>query len=366
MSMFMHGWRFVFGALFLLAFCSPSPAQDLDPSVRQIPPPNDVAAPPADATRDASGLFWRVLRPGAGGPHPQGRARVTVQYTMWTPAGRTVDSTASRRQPAVLALDTTFEGLRKGLEEMVVGEQRRLWIPEPLAYGRRPDRPGGAIVIDVELIAMTPSSEAAPPDIETPPAGATHTASGLVYYVLQPGTGTDHPLPHGFATFHYNGWTIYGDLFDSSTLRAAPVTPRVDTTLPGLSEALQLMVAGEKARFWIPAMLGFQGSAPPHSPLVFDIELVSVKAVEQVVGPPGTVTIESNVPLSSFFLIRPDGTRFGWTGPHTFADQPPGQYEIELDIVAGYNSTLEISPPDMVLQPGGTLTIAIGYTKKKP
>ena len=358
--------RFVIPVVVFLLWFHPRPlAQDSLRDVPQILAPADVGAPSTDATRSTSNLFFKVLRPGTGGTRPQGRDRVTVQYTIWTPAGQTVDSTASRRQPAVLALDTTVEGLRKGLEEMVVGEQRRLWIPDPLAYRRRADRPGGAIVIDVELIGIAPSNEAAPPDIETPPSGATHTASGLVYHVLQPGTGTDHPLPHGFVTFHYNGWTIDGDLFDSSTLRAAPVTVRVDTTLPGLSEALQLMVAGEKARFWIPATLGFQGSAPPHTPLVFDIELVSVKAVERIVGPPGTVTIESNVPLSSFFLIRPDGTRFGWTGPHTFTEQRPGQYEIEPDIVAGYNSTLEISPPDMVLQPGGTLTIAITYTKKK-
>ena len=366
MTVTMSGWGFILVALLLPSLSVRPYAQSLTETAIRVPPPSDVGAPPADATRGASGLFWKVLRPGTGGQRPQGRDQVTVQYTIWTPDGRTLDSTQSPRQPAVLALDLTIEGLRKGLEQMVVGEERRLWVSEDHAYGGHADRPRGAMVIDVELLAIAPSAVAVPVDVETPPSGATRTRSGLAYQILQRGPGTDHPLPHGFATFHYSGWASDGDLFDSSALRGEPVTFRVDTVLPGLSEGLQLMVPGEKARFWIPERLAYQGLAPPHGPLVFDVELVSVKQIAHVTGPPGTVTIESNVPLSSFFLIRPDGSRFGWTGPHTFAGQPPGQYEIEPDVVAGYTSTIDISPPDMVLQPGGTLTITITYNKRRP
>ena len=40
---------------------------------------------------------------------------------------------------------------------MVVGEKRRFWIPEDLAYGPKVEgsgRPGGMLVFDVELISI--------------------------------------------------------------------------------------------------------------------------------------------------------------------------------------------------------------------
>ena len=362
----MSRWRLFLVALLFLSVHGGTEAQTPAAATQQVPPPPDVADPPPDLTQTQAGIVWKLLRPGTGSQHPLGGDQVTVHYTIWTPTGETVDSTQSHQQPSVLALDKTIDGLRTGLEAMVVGEQRRLWVPEQQAYGGKADRPGGAMVIDVELLAIAPSAVAAPRDLATPPAGATRTRSGLVYQVLQRGTGDDHPLPHGFATFHYRGWTSDGDMFDSSDLRGEPVTFRVDTVLPGLTEGLQLMVAGEKARFWIPESLVYQGSAPPAGPLVFDVDLVSVTKVERLTGPPGTVTIVSNIPIASFFLIRPDRSRFGWQGPHTFTGQPPGQYEIEPDIVAGYSTTLDISTPDMVLQPGGALTITITYKKRSP
>lgn len=63
------------------------------------------------------------------------------------------DSSVARGAPVTLPLDRAIEGWTEGLQLMVVGEKRRLWIPEPLAYKGRRD-PEGMLVFDIELIKI--------------------------------------------------------------------------------------------------------------------------------------------------------------------------------------------------------------------
>ena len=100
---------------------------------------------------------------------------------------------------------------------------------------------------------------------------ASHTRS------LTPGTGTRHPKKFDQVTVHYTGWTTDGKMFDSSVARGKPATLPLDRVIPGWTEGLQLMVAGEKVRFWIPQNLAYQGKQPPFGMLVFDIELISIQ-----------------------------------------------------------------------------------------
>jgi peptidylprolyl isomerase len=77
-------------------------------------------------------------------------------------------------------------------------------------------------------------------------------------------------------TVHYTGWTTDGKMFDSSVARGEPATFRLDQVIPGWTEGLQMMVEGEKRRFWIPARLAYEGQAGPQGMLVFDIELIRI------------------------------------------------------------------------------------------
>ena len=119
----------------------------------QIPAPADVAAAPADAETTASGLASKVLEAGSGSTHPTATSNVTVHYTGWTTDGRMFDSSVTRGQPATFPLNGVIRGWTEGVQFMVVGEKRRFWIPEELAYGGRRD-PRGMLVFDVELIAI--------------------------------------------------------------------------------------------------------------------------------------------------------------------------------------------------------------------
>ena len=58
--------------------------------------PADVAAPPSDAVKTASGLATKVLRVGSGKERPTAASRVTVHYTGWTTDGKSFDSSDAR------------------------------------------------------------------------------------------------------------------------------------------------------------------------------------------------------------------------------------------------------------------------------
>ncbi len=118
--------------------------------------PDDVAAPPASATTTASGLATRVLKAGTGTTHPSATSRVKVHYTGWTTDGEMFDSSVQRGEPATFGLNQVIAGWTEGVQLMVEGESRRMWIPQDLAYGGRAGAPKGMLVFDVELLAIMP------------------------------------------------------------------------------------------------------------------------------------------------------------------------------------------------------------------
>jgi FKBP-type peptidyl-prolyl cis-trans isomerase len=119
-----------------------------------IPAPSDVASPPADATTTASGLATKVLTPGTGTKHPSARSKVRVHYSGWTTDGKMFDSSVARNEPISFGLHQVIPGWTEGVQLMVEGETRRLWIPEKLAYAGAPGAPKGMLVFDVELIKI--------------------------------------------------------------------------------------------------------------------------------------------------------------------------------------------------------------------
>jgi FKBP-type peptidyl-prolyl cis-trans isomerase len=119
-----------------------------------IPAPADVATPPADATTTSSGLASKVLKPGTGTRHPGPTSRVRVHYSGWTTDGKMFDSSVARNEPISFGLNQVIRGWTEGVQAMVEGETRRLWIPEKLAYAGSPGAPKGMLVFDVELIKI--------------------------------------------------------------------------------------------------------------------------------------------------------------------------------------------------------------------
>ena len=244
------------------------------PAPKTIPAPPDVAAPPADAVKAASGLISKVLSPGTGTDHPTPADLVTLDYTGWTSDGKMFDSSLVRGRPSTFPVNRVIAGFSEGVQLMVVGEKRRIWVPESLAYKGQTGKPAGTLVFDLELIGIP---NRAPADVKAPPSDAKHTPSGLAYKVLHEGTGGRHPKSSSEVTVNYTGWTTDGKMFDSSVVRGEPATFTLNGVIAGWTEGLQLMVEGEKTRFWIPEKLAYKGQSPPYGMLVFDVELIRIQ-----------------------------------------------------------------------------------------
>jgi len=329
--------------------------------VAQIPPPPNVARPPEDAVQSIDPanprrfIFSKVLAAGSGTTHPDDSQILTVHYTVWAIDGTTIDDSRSRGKPAMWSPRRLMDGLAWGLQLMVVGEKRRVWIPAVLAHEWATDM----LVYDLELLAMSPApARPTAAELGAPPADATRTSSGLAFKILRSGTGTERPKPAGTVTIHYSAWTSRGsDVFDETIRRNAPLTTPVDGLMPGMTEALQLMAVGERTRFWIPPALGY--SPPlPSAMIVVDVELLSI---QHALDGAGTVRVQANSPDAIYRLIMPDGTTREGRGPQMFPSVPTGTYRIRPVPIPLFSIGMVAEPADMTLRPGGTLEITINY-----
>lgn len=111
--------------------------------------------------------------------------------------------------------------------------------------------------------------------------GVITTASGLQYEIIEQGDGQVHPSVTSKVTVHYHGTLIDGTVFDSSVERGDAIIFKVKQVIKGWQEGLQLMVAGQKVRLYIPHKLAYGkrglGKVPPGSVLIFDVLLINVQ-----------------------------------------------------------------------------------------
>lgn len=109
--------------------------------------------------------------------------------------------------------------------------------------------------------------------------GVTQTAQGVLYEVLQKGTG-DKANIRSIVSVYYKGMLIDGSVFDDNTQQGYPDAFRLADLITGWQIALTQMCAGDKWRIYVPAEVGYgamsMAGIPKHSTLIFDIELVGV------------------------------------------------------------------------------------------
>ena len=249
--------------------------------------PGDLTAPD-DAEVTDSGLASKCLEKGNGEATPGPTDIVKTHFSGWTSKGEFLESTRLHDGPAQFKLDqVSIKGWVEGLQLMTQGEKRRLWIPAALAFGENAPEgaPQGDLVFDFELLEIQsapkkPEPLPAPDDVAAAPDGAEITSSGLASKILKKGSGRTHPKATEEVLVHYTGWTIDGEMFDSSVVRGEPISFPLNGVIPGWTEGVQLMVEGEKRRFWIPGKLAY-GDTPtqpgaPSGMLVFEVELIKI------------------------------------------------------------------------------------------
>ena len=193
-----------------------------------------------------------------------------MHYTGWTTDGKMFDSSVHARRSRRRSRSTgVIKGWTEGVQLMVVGEKRRLWIPAELAYGEAGRaRPQGMLVFDVELLEMKPPPK--PPGADRRrrrrrrtrrrPSRASRTRCSRRAPARSTRSATST------VEVHYTGWTTDGKMFDSSVARGEPATFPLDDVIAGWTEGVQLMVDGEKTRFWIPGNARLRQRPSPARP----------------------------------------------------------------------------------------------------
>jgi len=105
--------------------------------------------------------------------------------------------------------------------------------------------------------------------------------SGLRYEIVKPGTGP-FPLPTDTVKVNYTGALVDGTVFDSSEKSGQPVEFPLNQVIPGWTEGIQKINKGGKIKLYVPAALAYgdQGrpNIPPGATLVFDVEVLEIKA----------------------------------------------------------------------------------------
>lgn len=108
-------------------------------------------------TVTASGLRYKVLKPGSGAKPASAEAVVKVNYKGTFINGTTFDSTEGR-EPAEFALNEVVKGWTEGLQLMKAGEKAEFVIPYDLAYGERGRGAGmppyQTLVFEIELLEV--------------------------------------------------------------------------------------------------------------------------------------------------------------------------------------------------------------------
>jgi FKBP-type peptidyl-prolyl cis-trans isomerase len=121
--------------------------------------------------------------------------------------------------------------------------------------------------------------------------GVKTTASGLQYKVVAAGDPkAASPTPTDTVSVQYTGKLIDGTEFDSSYSRGQPATFPVNGVIKGWQEALVMMKPGAKWQLFVPPDLAYGKQPRPGIPggslLVFDVELLSVKAAPTAAAAP--------------------------------------------------------------------------------
>ena len=122
------------------------------------------------------------------------------------------------------------------------------------------------------------------------------TNSGLQYEILSKGESDQSPQADDEVEVHYHGTLINGEVFDSSVERGESSKFKVNQVISGWTEALQLMVIGDKWKLFIPSDLAYgetgNNSIGPNETLIFEVELLGITREEE--PEPEPVVVDSN------------------------------------------------------------------------
>ncbi|HEY4211458.1 MAG TPA: FKBP-type peptidyl-prolyl cis-trans isomerase [Steroidobacteraceae bacterium] len=229
-----------------------------------------AAGKPTTASKPAAAPAKKAAAPAAAGAAKTGDAKGQTSYSIGVSMGTQLHGAG------IDADMVTVDRIAAGIHDALAGKAK-MSDADQEAIGNM-IRTARTAQVDKNHTAAAAflAANGKKPDIVT-------TASGLEYKVIAAGNGNS-PAPTDEVSVQYRGKLLDGTEFDSSYAHGGqPVTFPVNGVIPGWTEALQLMKPGAKFQVFIPPKLAYDVNSPspvipPGSMLVFDVELVSVKA----------------------------------------------------------------------------------------
>lgn len=200
--------------------------------------------------------------------------------------------------------DKTFYALglamAQGLAQFHLSEEELETVQEGLAdgvLGNEPEVDLQEYMPQVQQLAQARAETAATAEREAGVSyveeaaaeeGAVQTESGMVYQILEEGTGAS-PAATDTVQVHYRGTLRDGTVFDSSHDRGQPATFALNQVIPCWTEGVQQMKEGGKAKLVCPPDLAYgdqpAGAIPPGATLTFEVELLDVVEQAEESGP---------------------------------------------------------------------------------
>jgi FKBP-type peptidyl-prolyl cis-trans isomerase len=278
-----------------------------------------VAANKITAVPSASGVYMINQVQGSGRPIVKGDF-VKINLTVSSIDGKKIFSTLDKNHPITFEFGKPFDtkGLDEAISQMKKGSKATILVPSSMGFGEKGKKdmsgqdiiaPFSPIIYDVELLDLQTKAEhekaakeeeanakkmAAEAQAKEPALIAQYlkdhnitakpTATGLYYIEKVKGKGA-RAMAGKKVKVQYTGKLFNGKVFDSSVDKK-PSTPYEFTlgqgqVIPGWDEGIALMNAGGKATLIVPSKLaygerGAGSDIPAYTPLVFDVELVSV------------------------------------------------------------------------------------------
>lgn len=109
--------------------------------------------------------------------------------------------------------------------------------------------------------------------------------SGVCYTIVKVGAGK-RPQLNDSVQLHLKGFLADGKLFEDTYPKNNPYKTSPSGVIPGMKEILQIMPTGSLWRVYIPYSLAFAdkgvpGLIPPHTALIYEVELLTVTEMPQ-------------------------------------------------------------------------------------
>lgn len=258
------------------------------------------------ATPDSNGIYMVLSKKGSGAKVEVGKiARINYKGSVIN--GMTFEDTWSEGgQPYNYMVGTSSfgEGFDKALLKMKVGDKAQIIVPSAMAFGERGISgiipPFSSLIFDIQVEEVMTEEVANKKEKEYAQKMMADEAKSIAKYVadkkitdkpdadgiyityLKKGTGKK-PGPGSLVSVHYTGTLLNGKKFDSSMDRGQPIqfSLGMGEVIPGWDNVVSRMVVGDKVMALIPSAQAYgrsgSGAAiPPFSPLVFEMELISI------------------------------------------------------------------------------------------